>query len=302
MNSITFIILIITIFITYVETTIISSCTQNKTIALTFDDGPFKHTRELIEYIIKYHDVKVSFFVVGKFHYPYAVDDESYQYAMKKAHDFGYQIGSQTYTHEIPKDKKKFKESLTKNDDFIEKYTGDRPKYFRAPKENCDKECQSNIEEWGYKLIQWDVDTKDWDLNASGSVERRVQDSVNYLENVFSEERDSYLIRLHDTQNYTVHEIVPWIIEKSGMKEKGYRFVTVAECLGEKKNMYNSGKVYGDDMYVHQVPVVVNGNSTSNINIIDNQQNIKSEGVKNLNSLLSLKYLLSFIVLFFLLR
>jgi len=282
--------LLINIFTKLVESTIITSCSQNKTIALTFDDGPYKYTRDLVEYMIKYHDVKITFFMVGKFHYPYAVNVESYQYAMKKAHDFGYQIGSHTFTHEIPDDEKKFKESLDKNDDFIEKCTGDRPRYLRAPNNKCNEKCQSNLDKWGYKLIQWDVDTNDWDLMTSGSVERRTNDSINYLKNIFAEERDSYLIRLHDSQNYTVHEIAPWIIEKSGMREKGYRFVTVAECLGDKKSMYVSGKVHGEDMYEHQVPYV-SGNSTSTIVKNVYQQNLESSAIINIGSMSLLKYL-----------
>ena len=129
-------------------------------------------------------------------------------------------------------------------DDFIERVTGDRPRYFRAPKGHCYEECQANLDQWGYKLIQWDVDTKDWDLEGSGSEQKRIEDSINILKEKFSKEKESYLILMHDTENYTVSDIAPWIIEKSGMKEKGYRFVTVAECLGDKHGMYISGKIY----------------------------------------------------------
>jgi hypothetical protein len=101
------------------------------------------------------------------------------------------------------------------------------------------------VDEWGYRLIQWDTDTNDWDLESSGSAEQRVKDSVDFLKKEFAKEKDSYLILMHDTEEYTVREIAPWIIENSGMKEKGYRFVTVAECLGEKDSMYRSGNSYG---------------------------------------------------------
>ncbi|OUM66157.1 carbohydrate esterase family 4 protein, partial [Piromyces sp. E2] len=204
-------------------------------INIQFDDGPHEYTRDLVEYMINHEDVKITFFTVGKFHYPYAEDVEAYQYAMKKAHDFGYQIASQTYTHKIPQDKMEFRKSLIENDNFIKKYTGDRPRFFRAPNGNCDEKCQSYLNEWGYRLVKWDVDSNDNDLETSRSIEHRIDDSILNLRKIFEEERNNYLIRLHDTLNYTVHEIVPWIIEKSGMKEKGYRFVTVAECIGDEK-------------------------------------------------------------------
>lgn len=244
-----------------------------------------------MEYLIKYDDVKVTFFTVGKFHYPYAVDVEDYQYAMRKAHDFGYQIASLTYTHKVPEDKQEFKESLIKNDEFIKTYTGDRPRYFRAPNGQCDEKCQSYLDDWGYKHIKWDSDTNDHDLETSRSVERRTKDSIDFLKNIFNEERNNYLIRLHDTQNYTVHEIVPWIIKKSGMREKGYRFVSVAECLGDKKSMYASGKIYDEDIILHHATFIT-GNTT-NIEAIDKsiEHNLESDAIINLKPLSLLKYL-----------
>jgi len=227
-----------------VKAEFIYSCTEKKTIALTFDDGPHSYTRELVDYMRKQSDVKITFFTVAKFHYPFAIDTEEFQDAMKVAHDSGFQIASHTYSHKIPDDPSEFKKVLDDNDDFIQKVTGDRPRYFRAPKGECSNDQQKKLDEWGYRLIQWDTDTNDWDLETSGSEEQRVEDSINFLKKEFAEERDNYLILMHDSQNYTVRNIAPWIIEKSGMKEKGYRFVTVAECLGDKNGMYTSGKTY----------------------------------------------------------
>ncbi|OUM59373.1 carbohydrate esterase family 4 protein, partial [Piromyces sp. E2] len=211
-----------------------------------FDDGPYKYTKDLVDYIVDKTDAKITFFHVAEFHYPFAYETEEFQEAMKKAHDNGSQIASHTWGHKISKNTSEFKKSLTDMDNFIEKVTGDRPRYFRAPKGDCGETCQENLDKWGYRLIQWDTDTNDWDLETSGSAEQRVKDSIDYLKRKFAEEKDSYLILMHDSQEYTVHEIAPWIIEKSGMKEKGYRFVTVAECLGEKDSMYVSGNTYGN--------------------------------------------------------
>jgi len=251
--------------ITFVKAEFIYSCTEKNTIALTFDDGPHKYTRELVDYLRSQNDVKATFFTVATFHYPYATNVKEYQEAMKLAHDSGFQIASHTYRHKISEDKNEFKKSLTDNDDFIEKVTGDRPRYFRAPKGHCDKSCQAHLDEWGYRLIQWDSDTKDWDLETSGSIEQRVEDSINFLKKKFAEERDSYLILMHDSQNYTVSKIAPWIIEKSGMREKGYRFVTVAECLGHKDDMYASGKTYNKKIDENNKTTTVEKDKTTTV-------------------------------------
>jgi len=283
MNTLISLVFIITL-ISFVKTEFIYSCTEKNTIALTFDDGPHEHTRFLVDYLKSQKDVEATFFTVAKFHYPYAVDVEEYQEAMKLAHDSGFQIASHTYKHKIPEDPVEFKKALTDNDDFIEKVTGDRPRYFRAPKGHCNSQCQANLDEWGYRLIQWDSDTKDWDLETSGSVERRIEDSINYLKEKFAEERDSYLILMHDSENYTVSDIAPWIIEKSGMREKGYRFVTVAECLGDKEGMYRSGNTYGrtaipgNDTDISNI-VVDENRFDDNIFFPDNEQNLDTSGV-----------------------
>ncbi|KAG4087010.1 glycoside hydrolase/deacetylase [Neocallimastix lanati (nom. inval.)] len=250
----------------YVKSEFIKSCTEKKTIALTFDDGPFEYTKELVDYFVDKHpEDKITFFQVGRFHYPFAVDVQEFQDAMKKAHDNGFQLASHTFEHKISDDMKEFKKSLDTMDDFIEKVTGDKPRYFRAPKGNCKEECQGNLDKWDYRLIQWDTDTNDWDLESSGTEKQRVEDSIEFLKKEFAKEKDSYLILMHDTENYTVREIAPWIMEKSGMKEKGYRFVTVAECLGDKEGMYRSGKTYGDVDKVDKLNTtdkMVTGNDT----------------------------------------
>ena len=187
---------------------------------------------------------------------------------MKIAHDSGFQVASHTYSHKIPNDISEFKNVLTQQDDFIEKVTGDRPRYFRSPKGECNDEQKKSLDKWGYRAIKWDTDTNDWDLIKAGSEEQRVKDSIDYLRETFAEEKDSYLILLHDSQNYTVKQIAPWIIEKSGMKEKGYRFVTVAECLGDKSDMYISGKTYDNANTF--------SNSNNNNTIINNNNNISS--------------------------
>ncbi|ORX52881.1 glycoside hydrolase/deacetylase [Piromyces finnis] len=268
----------------YVKTNVIYSCSVNKTIAITFDDGPHNLSKSLVDYLMTQSDVKATFFTVGKLHYPFAIDTQEYQEAMKKAHDVGYQIASHTFEHEISSNVDEFRNSLTLQDDFIEKVTGDRPRYFRAPKGECEEACQANLEEWGYKLIQWDVDTKDWDLETSGSESKRIEDSINVLKEKFAEEKENYLILMHDTENYTISDIAPWIIEKSGMREKGYRFVTVAECLGDKSGMYISGKNYGNDtsstntsIHHEDSPIseVIQKNHTNNI-FNGNEQSLNS--------------------------
>ncbi|ORX69826.1 glycoside hydrolase/deacetylase [Anaeromyces robustus] len=223
--------------IIYTKSEIIRSCTKSKTIALTFDDGPYNLTQKLVDYLID-KNIKATFFTVGRFHYPFAFETEEYQKPMKEAHDFGMQIASHSYGHILSNDTQEFNKCLTDMDDFIEKVTGDRPRYFRPPYGECNEECQERLKNIGYRIIKWDVDTHDWDIETSGTNEKRAEDSIKILKEEFAKEKDNYLILMHDTEPATVNRIAPWIIEESGMKEKGYKFVTVAECLDDQSGMY----------------------------------------------------------------
>ncbi|KAL6628351.1 glycoside hydrolase/deacetylase [Neocallimastix sp. 'constans'] len=238
-----FLIFLLRTFSNLVKSEFVNSCSEKNTVALTFDnERPYNYyTKKLVNYLVNQEDIKVTFFFDSKSRYSFVKEVQEVQKVMKKAYDHGFQIASLTSTYTIfDEDMKEFEKDLKIRNDFIEKMIGHRPCYLRAPKDLCRERCQEKLEEWDYRLIRWDTDTKDWDDKTSSSIEQRIEDSIDFLKKEFSKEKESYLIRIHDSSNYTVNEIVPWIIEKSGIREKGYHFVTVAECLGDKEGMYRS--------------------------------------------------------------
>lgn len=123
------------------------------------------------------------------------------------------------------------KKSFEKMDSWVKSVIGVTPRYFRAPGGECDSTCEKNIESLGYRIIKWDVDTNDWKLDANGS--------ISILKEEFNKGKKNYLVLMHDSKEHSIEETVPWIIE-SGISKK-YKFVTVAECLGEKSKMYKDG-------------------------------------------------------------
>jgi len=206
----------------------IFSCTEPNTIALTFDDGPYEYTLDLLDELKK-NDMHATFFING-YNYWHDLDtDPEKQAILTRAVNEGNQIASHTWRHAIPEVKSEIKPMMDKLDDVIEKATGYRPKYFRPPKGDCKGECVTDFEDIGYKVIQWDTDTNDWDYKKIGAP-ARVKLVKEFLTKEFDEKRESYLILMHDVNDHTVHQIVPWIIENA---PKGYKFVTVAECLGD---------------------------------------------------------------------
>jgi len=213
-------------------------CTQNNTIALTFDDGPFEYTMDLLDQL-QAAKIKATFFINGYNYWSDFETDEEKHAILKRAHADGHQIASHTWEHLIPEKKEDIKPMMSKLDDLIEKNTGYRPKYFRAPQGDCKEDCIFYFEELGYHVIQWDTDTHDWDYKKIGA-DNRVEHVKKFLTEEWAKQNDNYLILMHDVHNSTVHGIIPWLIKNAPFDK--YKFVTVAECLGDTKETHFDAK------------------------------------------------------------
>ena len=89
--------------------------TENKVIALTFDDGPTKNVDQIIPLLDKYK-VKATFFLIGN-------DIEKHPEEAKKLVEAGHQIGNHTYSHKrmVLKSLSFIKEEIEKTDELIRK-------------------------------------------------------------------------------------------------------------------------------------------------------------------------------------
>jgi len=212
---------------------IIKHCTEPNTIALTFDDGPFKYTMDLLDRL-QSKGIHATFFINGNNYWPDLESDPEKQAILKRAHADGHQIASHTWSHEVPSNIEEIEPMMNKLNDLIENNVGYRPKYFRAPRGECGKECEEEYNRLGYRIIEWDTDTNDWNLETG--VEYRVEEAKKFLTNKWAEEKENYLVLMHDVYDSTVNQIVPWILENAPFDK--YKFVTVAECLGDKKETH----------------------------------------------------------------
>ncbi|ORX69832.1 glycoside hydrolase/deacetylase [Anaeromyces robustus] len=249
-----------------IQCTQIHSCKVDGTLALTFDDGPTKYTNELIDTLNKY-GVKATFFINAHNYFPYADENPSVQNIIKKAYQSGHQIASHTYGHVIENDIPTMKKSFEKMDKFVKSIIGVTPKYFRAPGNNCDANCANTIENMGYIIVKYDVNSLDWKATTSA-------DPISNLKQAFNQNKKNYLVYMHDSKSHTVQETVPWIIN-SGML-KNYKFVTVAECLGDKSYGYKEGLSSPSNN-----PIINNNN---NNNPFNSNNNNNSNNNSNINS------------------
>jgi len=96
---------------------------------------------------------------------------------------------------------------------------------------------------------------------------------------------------MHDVYEHTVRELVPWIIRHRPL---GYKFVTVAECLGDKYSMYRSNDINTNEDIDNPINTFNNTDNNNNINRFNNNTVINDDNQGNLvyqsSALSSYKY------------
>ncbi|WP_419726774.1 polysaccharide deacetylase family protein [Terrisporobacter petrolearius] len=203
--------------------------TDEKLIALTFDDGPDEDFTPQILDILKKYNVKATFYVIG----------QKVQYnkkIIKRQHEEGHEIGNHTYTHiNVSKNGyNKIKKEIGDTQSAVKSVTGVYPKTFRPPyraisKDMCDiiKEKDMNIVLWSY------VDARDWESPGVCSIVKSIESGI----------QNGCIILLHDynkiraPKSQTI-EALDIIIPN--LLEKGYKFVTISELIEHlEKNTNN---------------------------------------------------------------
>ncbi|KAF9919502.1 hypothetical protein FBU30_010936 [Linnemannia zychae] len=201
---------------------IITSCRIPGTIAMTFDDGPFEYTNQLLD-ILKENNVKATFFVNGdNIGYIY-----QYDWVVKRTYNEGHQIGSHTWGHAnlATLTLNQIRDQMNELDTALKSIIGVRPVYMRPPYGALNDVALDYLNRNGYKIVTWNVDTNDWahpgDIRTS-------------LSAYTSAGRSGFIALEHDTHESTVNILVPQIIQYA--KHRGWKLVTVGECLGDPKS------------------------------------------------------------------
>ena len=190
--------------------------TNEKVVSLTFDvNWVEKDNIDVILSILKKYNIKGTFFIMGRW-VDYSEENVNKLKAIKEG---GHEIGNHSYKHpsftKIGADK--MKEEIDKTNAIIEKYTGDKPKLFRFPSGDYNKEAFLKVRNFGYMAIQWDVDSVDW-KEASPEMEyNRVMKNV----------KPGSIILFHNAK-YTPQNLDRIIKE---LKDKGYEFKPVGEMI-----------------------------------------------------------------------
>lgn len=136
----------------------IYSCTVPGTAALTYDDGPYLYTSELLD-ILKSYGVKATFFITGVNLGKGEIDDPStlYPNIVKRMHAEGHQIASHTWSHQdlsVITHAQRM-DQIIKNEMAFRNILGFFPTYLRPPYVSCTPSsgCIADMAALGYHLV-----------------------------------------------------------------------------------------------------------------------------------------------------
>ena len=192
--------------------------TEDKVIALTFDDGPHPYLTDKILDILDEYNAKATFFVVGQM-------ASAYPEVLKRVALRGHEIGNHTYTHLAESDDgcDMLRSEIQRTEDTVFQLTAKKTFLFRPPTGHCCPSAVKMTGELGYKTVVWDIDTRDWAHTPIDEICRNVRSNV----------KNGSIILMHDfigansPTPKALRQIVPML------KELGYEFVTVSQLLEE---------------------------------------------------------------------
>ena len=204
-------------------------CVKPNVVALTYDDGPYLYTSQLLD-ILKQFNFKATFFVVGNNLGKGQIDTAApYPALLKRMIAEGHQIASHTWSHysldDITSDMRI--QQMVKNERAIANVIGKYPTYMRPPYSNCTSAgCKADMKALGYHRVYFDLDTTDY-LNPLPSQIQNAKDVVRTA--LLNPSAPDYLAIQHDVVQQSVTNLTSYFYTL--IKNKGWTGVTVGECL-----------------------------------------------------------------------
>lgn len=185
-------------------------------IALTFDDGPHPHYTPIILDILEEYGIKATFFMVGE-------NVKYYESTAQAVIDAGHEVENHTFTHKSmgKLNSNDMRREIGECEDAIGYLTEYRTRFLRPPEGKMSQTVRDVIRELDYKVILWDVDTRDWAHTPPPDIANNILSSIEAGD----------IILMHDFigHNSPTPEALRIVIPE--LLDRGYKFVTVSELV-----------------------------------------------------------------------
>ncbi|KAJ7587341.1 carbohydrate esterase family 4 protein [Mycena floridula] len=202
---------------------VISACKAPKTVALTFDDGPYIYLPSITK-MLDDAGAKGTFFFNGD-NYGCIYSQENMA-NIKAAFKSGHQVASHSWSHPdfqtlTPA---QMMPELTKMNTAFKRILGVVPAYFRPPYGNYNDDTRRAAKAQNQTLVIWDFDAGDADDQTPKQSIARYNQSIN------KQKPQTLLALNHEVKEETANEVLPYALAQ--LKKNNWKMVTVAECLG----------------------------------------------------------------------
>lgn len=188
--------------------------TNQKVVALTFDDGPTKNVDKILPLLNQYN-AKATFFLIGN-------EIEKNSDEAKKLVEAGQQIGNHTYSHQrmVFKSPSFIKEEIEKTDKLIRKVGYKGAIEFRPPN-------GKKLVGLPYYLYTHNRDTITWSIEPD-TYYTSATDKVNYVKKNVKPGSIILIHAMYDNSGEELKAIKGILQSLSG---EGYKFITVNQLL-----------------------------------------------------------------------
>jgi|GEM_PF-66138 len=201
---------------------------------LTFDDGPSPITLQILD-TLKAHDVKATFFVVGR-------NVAGNEQILKRILAEGHTLGGHSYSHDyalLYRNSAAFFADLEKGKEMIEQATGVAPKVFRYPggstntvsrkyqdpalynrEHSVMDAIKEEARQKGYVFIDWNV------TNGDGSTSKyTAEEALSRIKQQVKEQKEIVVLMHDSAPKKPTAESLAAVIQF--LREKGYRFAAI---------------------------------------------------------------------------
>ncbi len=192
--------------------------TDQKVVAMTFDDGPHPSNTPRLLKILRDRNIKATFYLVGK-------NAKAYPSIVRQIISEGHEIGNHTWTHGslTSMSDEQIRRELKMSSDAVFEATGHRPQTIRPPYGAINQRVKELMfREFGYPTIMWSVDPQDWRKPGVSVVTSRIVNAAH----------PGAILLAHDIHAPTI-DAMPATFDQ--LLAKGYRFVTVSQLMNIEK-------------------------------------------------------------------
>ncbi|KAJ2897891.1 putative peptidoglycan-N-acetylglucosamine deacetylase [Zalerion maritima] len=210
-------------------------CSRPGDIALTYDDGPWDYTEDLLD-MLKAYGARATFYITGNNLGKGMINDDNTEWPalIRRMIDEGHQIASHTWGHQRMSllTGSQLREGMIYNEIALNNILG-------PPYSDCNAACEDIMDDLGYHITYFNLDTEGYLHNTEQAIQTS-RDIWDARVEPAGPEMTQFLHIEHDPVYWSVYSLTEHMLES--IKTNGWRAVTVGDCLEDSpENWYRAG-------------------------------------------------------------